>query len=110
MYSVIISQVNLNQGSSQHITLAMMFGYLAGALILQIRPCTKVSDRKMINFGYVLSFLSFVPYFLLTPFIHSQNLLIAICYTLHALGNAFLSPTILSILATKRSTMIKEKF
>ncbi|MBS0652096.1 MAG: MFS transporter [Verrucomicrobia bacterium] len=104
MYSIIISQIDLSNSSPQQITLAMMFGYLFGALILQGRPLSKISDRKMMNYGYVLSFLSFFPYFLLMNFIHSQSLLIGICYTLHALGNAFLSPTILSILATGRST------
>jgi MFS family permease len=103
MYSIIISQVDLNQGSPQYITLSMMFGYLAGVFLLQIRPFSRINNRKIINFGYVFSFLSFFPYFFLKPFIHSQNLLIGICYTLHALSNAFLSPTILSILAKERS-------
>jgi MFS family permease len=104
MYSVIISQIDLSSNSPQQITLGMMFAYLLGALILQIRPCTKISDRRMLKFGYILSFFSFLPYFFLMGFIHSQDLLIGICYTLHALGNAFLSPTILSVLATGRST------
>ncbi len=103
MYSIIISQIDLNDGSTKHITLAMMVGYLLGVLLLQIRPCIKISDRKIITFGYVFSFLSFLP-FLLVFFIQSQSILIGICYTLHAIGNAFLSPTILSILATGRST------
>jgi len=104
MYSVIISQIDLSNNSPQQITLAMMFAYLFGAFILQIRPFTKISDRKILKFAYILSFFSFLPYFVLVGFINSQNLLIGVCYTLHALGNAFLSPTILSILATGRST------
>jgi hypothetical protein len=103
MYSIIISQIDLNRGSSQNITLAMMIGYLIGVFALQIRPCNMISDRKMITVGYIFSCLSFLPYFSLRPFVHSQYLLIGICYTLHALGNAFLSPTILSILAKQRS-------
>ncbi|MES2121297.1 MAG: MFS transporter [Chlamydiota bacterium] len=104
MYCIIISQVDLSQDSPQQITLAMMGGYLLGVLLLQFQPFSKIKDRKMMNFGYIFSFLSFLPYFLITHFIQSQNLLIGACYTLHALGNAFLSPTILSILATGRSS------
>ncbi len=103
MYSIIISQIDLNPGSSQDITLAMMIGYFVGVLILQIRPCKTVSDRKMITVGYLFSFFSLIPYFFLIPVLHSQNMLLGICYGFHAIGNAFLSPTILSILAKKRS-------
>ncbi|OGN56769.1 MAG: hypothetical protein A3D96_07120 [Chlamydiae bacterium RIFCSPHIGHO2_12_FULL_44_59] len=104
MYSIIISQIDLNPGPSQNITLAMMIGYLMGICILQIRPCHKIRDRHMIVIGYCFSFFSLLPYFFLAPFIHSELWLIGICYALHAIGNAFLSPTLLSILAKRRST------
>ena len=104
MYSIIISQIDLSPGPSQDTTLAMMIGYLVGVFILQTKRCNKISDRKMINLGYYLSFFSLIPYFFLMSFMQSQRLLIGACYTLHALGNAFLSPTILSILAKNRST------
>ena len=104
MYSVIISQIDLNPDPSQSTALVMMIGYLMGVFILQTKRCNKIVDRKMISLGYYLSFFSLIPYFFLMSFMHSQRLLLGACYTLHALGNAFLSPTILSILAKNRST------
>lgn len=104
MYSIIISQVDLNPGPSQKITLAMMIGYLIGVFILRVRPCSRLKDKKMITIGYFFSFFSLIPYFILMKFTTSQNILLGACYSLHAIGNAFLSPTILSILVRKRST------
>ncbi len=104
MYSIIISQIDLNPGPSQRITLAMMAGYLTGIFILKLKPCAKVKDISMVTIGYLTAFLSLIPYFFLSKYVESQNLLLGICFYLHAVGNAFLSPSILSILAKNRST------
>lgn len=102
MYSIIISQVDFKSDSSQYITLAMMLGYLLGVFIIRRKSFKKVKDRSMITVGYLISFLSLIPYFILFKFTQTQNILVGIVYTLHAVGNAFLSPTILTIVAKNR--------
>lgn len=103
MYSIIISQIDFKADSSQKITLAMMIGYILGIFILRCKPCSKIADRKILTFGYLISFFSIILYFVLFKLIPYKNSLIGMSYCLHAIGNAFLSPTILSILARNRS-------
>lgn len=103
MYSIIISQIDLNPGPAQKITLIMMIGYLTGIFILKLKPCMRVKDFKMITTGYLFSFSSLIPYFLLFKYFHPNSLiLIGSCYFLHAVGNAFLSPSVISIITTNR--------
>lgn len=103
MYSIIISQIDLNFGTSQKITLTMMAGYLTGIFILKLKPCIRVKDMKMITTGYLFAFFSLIPYFVLFKFLKTNNLfLIGGCYFLHAVGNAFLSPSVISIITKNR--------
>ena len=104
MYSIIISQVDFKSSSSQYITLTMMLGYLFGVFLIRRKSFRKYDNSSMLTIGYLISFLSLAPYFLLFKFTNSKNILLGSVYTLHALGNAFLSPTILTILTKNRQT------
>lgn len=101
LYSILISQVDFQLNKQTHIAQWMMFGYLLGVFVLLF--LRKIEDRKIIILGYCTSFFSLVPYFLLFRIVENQNELLRICYFLHALGNAFLSPALLSILAKERN-------
>lgn len=103
MYSIIISQIDFNPGPAQRITFAMMVGYLVGVFILKLRPIIRVKDINMITTGYLISFSSLIPYFFLYKYFTTYSLiLLGGCYALHAVGNAFLSPSILSIITKNR--------
>ena len=75
----------------------MMFGYLFGVLFLVFSY--RLKDSKIIQIGYWISFLSIIPYFVLVKMIGDPTNLLRACCFFHALGNALLSPSVLSILA-----------
>lgn len=100
LYSILLTQVDFNINKTNHIAEIMMIGYLTGVCILML--CRKARDEKIIKFGYFISFSSLIPYFLLFLFINNHEYIIRICYFFHTLGNAFLSPAFLSILAKER--------
>ncbi|MGC1879151.1 MAG: MFS transporter [Rhabdochlamydiaceae bacterium] len=100
LYTILLTQVDFHINKATHIAQAMMLGYLSGVFILIF--CQKLKDSKIIKIGYLTSFFSLIPYFLLFKIVEDQNSLIRACYFFHALGNAFLSPALLSILAKER--------
>jgi MFS family permease len=100
LYSILLSQIDFQINKQTRIAQSMMFGYLLGVFLLFFLK--KIKDNKIIKTGYYISFFSLVPYFILFQFVESQNELLRICYFFHALGNAFLSPALLSILAKER--------
>jgi len=102
LYSILISQVDFQLNKQTHIAQSMMLGYLLGVFILFL--INKTEDRKIIRLGYCTSFFSLVPYFLLFQVVVDQKELLRVCYFFHALGNAFLSPALLSMLAKERKS------
>lgn len=100
LYSILLSQVDFQINKNAHIAEAMMCGYLFGVIILIFSK--KINDSNVIKIGYYTSFFSLIPYFILFRFVENQNLLLMLCYFFHAVGNAFLSPALLSILAKER--------
>jgi MFS family permease len=100
LYSILLTQVDFQLNKATHIAQAMMCGYLLGVTILIF--CQKAKDSKIIKIGYFTSCLSLIPYFLLYKIVADKNHLIKVCYFFHSLGNAFLSPALLSILAKER--------
>lgn len=103
MYTIIISQVELSPNESQQTTLFMMLGYLVGVSLLKLKFFAKISDAKMLLSGYLLSFLSLLAFVPLIVFTRNMNVVLTVCFAVHSVGNAFLSPTILSILTKNRS-------
>lgn len=99
LYSILVSLVDFHIDQAS-IAIAMMSGYLIGIIIL--KSLKKASDTKMIKIGYLLSFFSLTPYFIFFKFIENSTPLISICYFFHTLGNAFLCPTLFSILSKER--------
>lgn len=97
LYTILISQVDFQIGKPTHIAELMMIGYLVGVFILLC--CKNFKDSTVIKMGYWVSFLSLIPYFLLFKFVEDKISLLQSCCFFHALGNAFLSPALLSILA-----------
>ncbi|MCH9617236.1 MAG: hypothetical protein SP4CHLAM5_11170 [Chlamydiia bacterium] len=104
MYSILISQIDLNKGDTSNnlMPTLMMFGYLIGVFILRRKWFFRFHDSRVIKWGYYVSFFSLIPYFILFPFIKNLNIILGICYCLHALGNALLSPTLLTIVSKER--------
>lgn len=103
MYTIIISQVELSPNESQQTTLFMMLGYLVGVSLLKLKFFAKISDAKMLLSGYLLSFLSLLAFVPLIVFTRNMNVVLTVCFAVHSVGNAFLSPTVLSILTKNRS-------
>ncbi len=97
LYVILLSQVDFHINKVTHIAESMMYGYLLGVVILMLSY--RLRDRVIIKTGYYVSFLSLVPYFVLFRVVEDQTLLLRVCYFFHALGNAFLSPAFLSMLA-----------
>lgn len=100
LYSILLSQVDFQLNKATHIAESMMYGYLFGVFILMF--CCRIKDASVIKAGYYISFLSLVPYFILFKIVGDQTFLLRVCYFFHALGNAFLSPALLSMLAKER--------
>ncbi len=99
LYAILISQIDFASDKSLYLAEFMMLGYLVGVSILIFSY--KLSDSTTIKIGYWISFLSLIPYFVLFKILHDQSILLRTCCFFHALGNAFLSPSLLSILANE---------
>ncbi len=97
LYVILLSQVDFHINKISHIAESMMYGYLLGVVILILSY--RLRDSTVIKIGYYISFLSLIPYFVFFKIVEDQTLLLRTCYFFHALGNAFLSPAFLSMLA-----------
>lgn len=97
LYVILLSQVDFHINKVTHIAESMMYGYLLGVVLLIFSY--RLRDSTVIKIGYYTSFLSFIPYFVFFKIVEDQTLLLRTCYFFHALGNAFLSPAFLSMLA-----------
>lgn len=97
LYVILLPQVDFHINKITHIAESMMYGYLLGVVLLMFSY--RLRDSTVIKIGYYTSFLSLIPYFVLFKLVEDQTLLLRTCYFFHALGNAFLSPAFLSMLA-----------
>ena len=104
--SILLTQVDFNVNRTTHIAQSMMYGYLLGVLILVFLG--KIKDNKIIKTGYCISVLVPRSLFYIFKFTENQISLIKVCYFFHALGNAFLSPAFLSILALRKNILMSE--
>jgi len=101
LYSILLLYVDFNLAQFSTTALAMMFGYLTGVVILKYVNSAK--DSTLIKIGYAVCTLSLVPFLAAFPFIAGSNVFfLAICYFFHALGNAFLCPTLFALLAKEK--------
>jgi predicted MFS family arabinose efflux permease len=100
IYIIISYYADFSSYGSSFVSILMMVGYLCGTI--SIKFFSQVSDSRMIRAGYIISVLSLMPYFVLSLFIKNSDAILAICYFFHAIGNSFLSPTLLSIISRNR--------
>lgn len=101
LYIILVSQIDFQINKTARVAETMMWGYLIGVVLLIF--CYKFKDKTVIKAGYYISFFSLVPYFILYKIVTDQASVLRICYFFHALGNALLSPSLLSILAKERN-------
>ncbi|MBX7066756.1 MAG: MFS transporter [Parachlamydiales bacterium] len=101
LYSILLLYVDFNVKEFSSISLAMVIGYLFGVFVLKF--CRKIHDNIIIRIGYNISAFSLVPFFVSYPFTSIPSFtLLSICYFFHMTGNAFLSATLFSVLASER--------
>ncbi len=81
--------------------IVMMFGYLIGVAILGF--CKRVSDAKFIRIGFLLTIFSFLLFFIMDFFVQDNIRAISIASFLYTMGNAFLSPSMLSLFSKERT-------
>lgn len=103
MYSILVSEVDLHRGEEHNFVLSVTIGYLFGVAILRFNKIKKISDDILLSIGYYVSFFSLIPYFFLYVFIGNNGYLLGTCYFFHAIGNALLSSTIITVLVKGRS-------
>lgn len=100
IYAILVLYADFSNYESSLIEILMMVGYLLGTYSIKFFP--HVEDGKMIRIGYCISLISLAPFFILVNFIENIDLVLAICYFFHAIGNALLSPTLFSIISKRR--------
>ncbi|MCB9093129.1 MAG: MFS transporter [Halobacteriovoraceae bacterium] len=102
MYSMIVSVVDLNFFAKFPLFPAfMMGGFLFGAFVV-FTLASKWSDKRVITWGYYISALSLIPFFIFVWLGLNTTFIIGGCYFFHAAGNAFLSAAFMSFLAAER--------
>lgn len=99
-YSIHMLDVDLKIKEFKGLTLAMILGYLVGVTCLW--KFSKKKDHELIKYGFIISILSFLPIFILTPIVSDIEKVIISCYFFYALGSAFLIPSLFSTLSNER--------
>lgn len=102
MYCIIVSVVDLNLYKSVLFPLVMMSGFLFGAAVVFF-CLSKWDDKRVIKWGYFISIISLIPYFIFSWNSNNAGIVLQGCYFFHAAGNAFLSAAFMSFLAKERS-------
>ena len=97
-YSVLLFLLESQQHTAT--VVIMMVGYFAGITILGFKQ--KVADKKIIRYGYVVTILSILLFFISNPLMHDREIMLAACGFLYTLGNAFLTPTLFSLFSKER--------
>lgn len=99
-YTALIVDADLQIKDFKNLSISILIGYLFGVLILKFS--SRKSDHEMIKIGYILSIISLIPIFLLSPFITTKILMMP-CYFVYSLAAAFLAPSLFSILSKERA-------
>lgn len=97
LYSMLILCADFHEPSVPFLEIFMMLGYLVGSAAMKF--CTKFSHHSLIKYGYIIATFSLAPYVISTIFFQSSYLLLVISYFFHAVGNAILCPTLLSVMS-----------
>lgn len=79
----------------------MMCGYLIGVAILGF--CKQIADEKMIRTGFRVTIASFLAFFIVNYFLDDNTVITSISCFFYTLGNAFLSPSMLSLFSKERT-------
>ncbi len=79
----------------------MMCGYLIGIAVLGF--CKRIADETMIRTGFLLTITSFISFFIADFFVEDNTSIIAISSFFYTMGNAFLSPSMLSLFSRERA-------
>ena len=79
----------------------MMCGYLIGVAVLGF--CKHISDEKIIRIGFLLTIASFISFFTVDFFVTDNTAIISISSFFYTMGNAFLSPSMLSLFSKERA-------
>lgn len=98
-YSILILFADF-QTKYTYTVIMMMSGYLVGVAILGF--CNKISDEKIIRAGFFLTIGSFITFFIIDLFVENKLIITAISGCLYSMGNAFLSPSMLSLFSKER--------
>lgn len=101
-YSMHALGVDLSIKGFTDVTILMIAGYICGVCML--RYYKDKSDEFLINKGYKISIVSFLPIFILNHFFTSSQLqwMIAPCYFIYSFGVAFIVPSLFSSLSRER--------
>lgn len=79
----------------------MMCGYLIGVAILGF--CKQVKDEKIIRIGFLITIASFICFFIGDFFVTDNTGIISFASFFYTIGNAFLSPSMLSLFSKERT-------
>lgn len=93
LYSILIHYTDF-ASHGKFIVVSMMIGYLLGSAILY--QCSKYNNHLLLRWGFIISTFSLVPYIVLSSLNLGDFYLLVVCYFIHTIGNAILSPTFLS--------------
>lgn len=96
LYCILILYADFSKSSL--VGVSMMCGYIFGSYAM--KHFTKYSDRTMMKLGYIISIFSLVPYLTTLFFVEEVYYLLVGGYFFHAIGNAILCPTLLSMVST----------
>ena len=105
-YTAHILDVDLKLKAFHNLTITMVFGYLSGVILLKF---LKLSSKKLIRVGYLISVVGPLPMFILSPVIGHENIFIIPCYFFYSLRFAFLVPSLFSMLSAERRSHEQEK-
>lgn len=97
LYCILILYTDFNNLGSSYVGASMMFGYIIGSFTMKFT--TRTSNNTMIKIGYIISLLSLVPYVVTSMLFKDIYYLLVIGYFFHAIGNAILCPTLLSLVS-----------
>jgi len=80
--------------------IVMMIGYVAGIVLLWFYQ--KIADGKIIRVGFSITIAAILLFFIGKPFVFNKALIFSASGFLYTMGNAFLSPSILSLFSKER--------
>lgn len=98
-YSVLILLTDFQVGYKTTV-IWMMCGYLVGVAILGFLK--DISDEKMIRAGFIVTIAAIPLFYIWKLFKFDSKTALTVCFFVYTVGNAFLSPSILSLFSKER--------